>query len=435
MTTDLPAPPPDPTPGRRACAEFGRAARLSRRRFLGAAASAVAMTTVFGSVVRETAFAASSGGNVMVVLSMRGGLDGLGLVVPHGDAGYYAARPRIGVPVGALLEKDAMFGLHPSLAALAPLFASGRLAAVHAAGLPVPNRSHFEAMELIEDADPTSSERRGWVNRMSGLSAPDHAVVHLTSTIEPTLVTGPAPALAVKRLDDVRVVGADGDPAWSARRLDQLRTVWGSAEGPLADAGRSVLRTIDTVGPVAQRTYQPTAGVTYPSDWPAVELSTALRDTARLIKADIGTEVVNIDYGSWDMHAGYGTTEWGSMQAMNRGFADALAAFLADLAPVADRVTVVTISEFGRRVDENGSGGLDHGWGNVMLVAGGGVKGGRYYGSWPGLAPAGSTQGTELAVTTDFRDVLGEIATKRLGASIATAFPGHSYNPLGVIAT
>ncbi len=174
--------------------------------------------------------------------------------------------------------------------------------------------------------------------------------------------------------------------------------------------------------------------VTYPRVWPATDLSDALKDTARLIKADIGTEVVSIDYGSWDMHSDYGTTEWGDMQNMTEGLAGELDAFLRDLGPtLRSRVTVVTISEFGRRIKENGNRGLDHGWGNMMLVAGGGVKGGKYYGTWPGLG-TGTAVDDDLQVTTDYRDVLGEvIGTRFPDRSLSSVFPGLSPSPLGLM--
>jgi uncharacterized protein (DUF1501 family) len=424
-----------------ACEEFSRSAGLSRRRLLQgmvAAGGVSVATSLFGQAVRQTAFGATTGGNIVVVISLRGGIDGLGLVVPHGDPAYYTARPTIGVPKNTLLSADSMFGLHPNLQKLQWLFTAGELAAVHAVGMAVPNRSHFAAMEEIEDADPSSSARRGWVNRMIGLDADAGPLeaVHFTSSMQPTMLVGPEPTLAADRLHDVSLAGADprwDDASWQNRRTSQLETVWGSAAGVLGVAGRSALDTVATVAPVAAQAYTPQNGVTYPTNWPATDLSAALKDTAQLIRADLGTEVVSIDYGSWDMHSDYGTVEWGDMQSMTAGFAGALDAFMRDLGTLRSKVTVVTISEFGRRVEENGSRGLDHGWGNVMLLAGGGVKGGQYYGSWPGLGDGNLVEG-DLAVTTDYRNVLGEVVDKRLGRSVSTVFPGLSYSPLGVIA-
>jgi uncharacterized protein (DUF1501 family) len=424
------------TPRAGCCREFDRAAGVSRRRFLqgvAAASGAGIATSVFGDAFRQTAYAATTGGNVLVVISLRGGIDGLGMVVPHADPAYYTARPTIGVPRGALLAQDAMFGLHPAMKPLEWAFTGGELAAVHAVGLQVPNRSHFSAMEEVEDADPASSARRGWVNRMIGLDQrndPSEAV-HLSSSIVPTMLAGPAPVLAADRVDQISLVGAEKADGWSDRRRRQLDMMWGG-DSTLHSAFRSAVRTVDLIAPVAAKEYKP--AVTYPRAWPASDLSDALKDTAQLIKADVGTEVVSIDYGSWDMHSDYGTLEWGEMQSMIAGFAGALDAFLRDLGPtLRQRVTVVTISEFGRRIKENGNRGLDHGWGNMMLVAGGGVKGGKYYGTWPGLG-TGTAVDDDLLVTTDYRDVLGEVIGSRFPArSVAEVFPGLRHSPLGLM--
>jgi uncharacterized protein (DUF1501 family) len=420
------------------CREYERAAGLSRRRFLkgvAAAGTGAVTTTMFGDALRQTSFAATTGGNVLVVISLRGGIDGLGMVVPHGDPAYYAARPRIAVPKGSLVALDpkGMFGLHPRMKPLEWLFNSGELAAVHAVGMEQPNRSHFLAMEEVEDADPTSSTRRGWVNRMIGLdggSSPSEAV-HLTSSIVPAMLVGPSPTLSAERLDRVMLVGAENEYARNRRR--QLDTVWGSAKGSLGAAGRSALKAVDQLGPIAAKTYRPANGVVYPDKFPASDLSAALKDTAHLIRANVGTEVVSIDYGSWDMHSDYGTTEYGEMRGMVGGFAEALDAFMRDLDTLRSRVTVVTISEFGRRVAENGNHGLDHGWGNMMLLAGAGVRGGQYYGRWPGLGSGKLVEG-DLQVTTDYRNVLGEVITRRFpDRSTAKVFPGLSYRPLGLM--
>src|SRR3954452_22757887 len=183
------------------CREYAKASQLSRRRFLkgmAATSAAAVSTTMFGDALRQTSFGATTGGNVLVVISLRGGIDGLGMVVPHGDPAYYTARPTIAVPQNALVAPDSMFGLHPQMQPLEWLFTGGELAAVHAVGLSVPNRSHFSAMEEVEDADPGSTTRRGWVNRMIGLdSRPEPSeAIHLTDSIVPTMLAGPGPALA-----------------------------------------------------------------------------------------------------------------------------------------------------------------------------------------------------------------------------------------------
>jgi uncharacterized protein (DUF1501 family) len=417
------------------CEEFQRTANLSRRRFLGGVAAtgaAAATTSLFGQAVRQASYGGVTGGNVLVVISFRGGIDGLGMVVPHGDPAYYAARPRIAVPRASLIAKDEMFGLHPDLAPLQWMWDSGEMAAVQAVGMAQPNRSHFVAMELVEDAAPGSSLRQGWVNRMVGLDAGGVATdaVHLGNSTPPTLVSGPAASVATQELGDIRLVGSES--GWAGRRRGHLETMWGDSSSAMSNAARSALSTVSTLETIAARAYQPL--VPYPSGWPATDLSNALKDTARLIKSDIGTEVVSVDYGSWDMHDGYGNLEWGEMQNMTKAFAQSVSAFMQDLGPLRSKVTLVTISEFGRRVAENGNQGLDHGWGNMMMLVGGGVKGGRYYGQWPGLGSGNLVEG-DLKVTTDYRQVLGEVVHKRFpGKDVSKVFPGISFNPLGILA-
>jgi uncharacterized protein (DUF1501 family) len=414
------------------CDEYQRASALSRRRFLGgmaAAGTAAVTTSMFGQAVSQASFGATTGGNVMVVISFRGGIDGLGMVVPYSDRNYTALRGATALPPAKLLETDGTFGLHPGLAPLLPWWKQGAFAAVQAVGMPVPNRSHFAAMELIEDAAPGSSLRQGWVNRMVGLNARPTAVdaVHLGTSTPPTLVEGPAPTVSADSLSDVELTLADGE--WARRRRGHLRTMWKGVRGPLGAAAASALSTVDTLGPIGRKTYKP--AVAYPRDWPSTDFSDAMKNTAQLIKADIGTEVVSIDFGSWDMHDNAGGLG-GEFDRMTSGFADVLAAFLADLGPHAPRVTVVTISEFGRTVKVNGSGGFDHGWGNMMLVLGAGVKGGYYAPSWPGLPDGVSSN--ELAFRVDYRRVLGEIVSKRFPAKdITQVFPDVPYAPLGVL--
>ncbi|QNN54066.1 DUF1501 domain-containing protein [Nocardioides mesophilus] len=416
------------------CAEFEKSAGLSRRRFLAgmAAASGAAVgVQMFGDAVRQTSFGATVDTNVLVVISLRGGVDGMGIVVPHGDPGYYAARPTIAVPSSRLVAKDAMFGLHPQMAPLKWLWDAGELTAVQAVGLPVPNRSHFLAMEEVEDADPTSSVRRGWVNRMVGLGGGEkpYEAVNFGGSITPTALVGPAPTLSTSDLDGVTLTGTTN--GYGSRRRAQLRTVWGSDPGPLGDAARSALATVGDLAPIVATTYKP--AVVYPRGYPSAGLSDALQDTAQLIKAQVGTQVVSIDYGSWDMHSDYGTLDYGEMQSMVGGFAAVVNAFMRDLGTLRSRVTLVTISEFGRRVAQNGNRGLDHGWGNMMLLMGGGVRGGQYHGSWPGLG-SGSLVDGDLAVRTDYRDVLADVLEARFpDRSLAEVFPGFVRNRVGVM--
>ena len=422
---------PDRTVTDQCCRDYAVAA-TSRRGFLRGLAAASG-ATMFGSAFVQTTFAppaeAAVNSNVIVALSLRGGADMLSLVVPHGDPGYYRARPTIAVPAGSLLKADAMFGLHPALAPLGALWDRQQLAAVTAVGLAVPNRSHFGAMEEIEDANPGDAARSGWLNRTLGLDAtrsPSEGV-HVGSGMLPTALYGEQPALAIGEVDAIRLNGPSG-----AARAEALNQVWAKTGGDLGNAARSALSTSRQFNGVTGRAYVPATGVRYPDS----DLSDALKESARLIKAGLGVRAITVDYGSWDMHAGLGEvgdTRPASMHAMATGLAQALAAFYADLGTLADRVTLVTLTEFGRRVAENGSRGLDHGWGNTMLLMGAGVRGGRYYGTWPGLGAANLTDG-DLAVTTDYRSVLAEVLAARFNVSAAQVFPGLQPEAIGVMA-
>ncbi|MDN4160014.1 DUF1501 domain-containing protein [Nocardioides abyssi] len=407
------------------CDEYA-ATSVGRRGLLRGAALLGAVST-FGTTVVTTSQGTAWGApasSVIVVLSMRGAADGLSLVVPHGDPTYYAARPRIAVPAASLLAKDAMFGLHPALAPLVPLWNAGKLAAVHATGLPVANRSHFAAMEEVEDADPGSSARVGWLNRLLGADALTSPVQGLAvgSAAAPASFVGTQPVMTMPDLATVTVAG--GDPANPQdARLRSLRTMWGSSATAM---GSGVRTSLAGSAALKQATAQPDRSASYP----ATGLGQALSAVARTLRADIGVSLVTVDQGDWDMHTDQGTATSGRLVTNATDFAKAVAAFSADLGPVADKVTLVTISEFGRRVAENANAGTDHGWGNVMFVAGAGVKGGRYLGTWPGLQ---NTLDADLAVTTDYRSVLAEVVASRTTASTAAVFPGFRRERVGVM--
>jgi uncharacterized protein (DUF1501 family) len=361
-------------------------------------------------------------GSVLVLLSLRGAADGLSLVVPHGDPAYYAARPRIGVPQTALLAPDPMFGLHPALAPLLPMWNAGTLAAVHATGMATPNRSHFAAMEAIEDAAPGSSERNGWLNRLLG-ELPGASPLQGTAVGNqvPTSLFGANPAFVVGRVDQAKVAGTDDD----GRRLAALQHAW-KGSGPMGRAVRDAISGAQSFG-AARDLPAGTPSTAYPSS----QLGTALSDVSRIVRSGVGAEVITVDQGDWDMHTDLGTLEWGEMKRNAGDLAASIAAFFADLGPASERVTLVTLSEFGRRVKENDDYGTDHGFGNVMFVAGAGVRGGRYHGTWPRLT---NSLDADLLVTTDYRSVLTEVVTRRFGVSVAQVFPGFTPQTVGVMA-
>ena len=248
-----------------------------------------------------------------------------------------------------------MFGLNAQMAPLMPWWNSGDFAAVQAVGMNQPNRSHFAAMELIEDADPGSAQRVGWVNRMIGMNTGEEATeaVHINSTMTPGMLFGPQATLSTRGLNALRIAGTDNGR--TEARYRQLTTSWGQTPGTLGDAARSALQISRGYAQTLGGPYTPANGAHYPTDYPAHDLADALRDTAHLIKTNVGTEVVSIDFGGWDMHAGYGSNESGAMHHMVGGLAKSLAAFMTDLGALRQKVTLVTISEFGRRVEENGT--------------------------------------------------------------------------------
>ncbi len=418
---------PDTGVGACACPEY-RA--LSRRGVLvgGAAlAGAAATTTVIGEAVVQTAAAATvPARSTMVVLSLRGAADGLSMIVPHGDAAYYRARPRISVPASSLWGGDGFFGWHPSLRPLEPLWDSGRLAAVHAVGLPAPNRSHFSAMEEVEDAAPGSSERVGWLNRLIGLDTDRTSPLQALNVDEgalPASLVGPEQTMSAAAVEDVVIAGTNSA---DSRRADALHTLWDGRDDPLGRSARNAFRAVADFGPARRTAAGPANGARYP----AGDLGKAMATASRVIKGDVGTEVVTIDHGSWDMHSGLGTLEWGAMQRSCTELSQSLGAFFTDLGPLGDRVTVVVLTEFGRRVKENANRGLDHGFGSIMMLLGAGVRGGAFYGSFPDL---GTEVDSDLTVTTDYRSVLAEVVAKRFGASTAAVFPGFNPSPLGLM--
>jgi uncharacterized protein (DUF1501 family) len=412
----------------------GLSRRTLLRRLATAGALGATMTLVdgFGPNTRY-AFAAAPAaysGDVLVVLSLRGGFDGLNAIVPSGDPGYLKARPGIGIPQAALIPADGIFGLHPALAPLKPFWDAGTFGAVHAVGQASASRSHFQAMAELERAAPESSLRTGWLDRTIGTRSAGTVfqAAQVGSTQVAPALAGPNPEMSLSSIKDFDLQGA-GDPDERARWTTALRAMHVGSPLAVGDPARAALGAVRTTSEMTAETYTPANGADYPAD---SNLGAALRDVARLIKQKVGLQVACVDEGDWDMHAGMGGADSGWMHDHLAELAQSLAAFATDLGPAMDGVTVVTLSEFGRRVAENGSGGVDHGHGNAVLMLGGGVVGGRVHGAWPGLAEADLVDG-DLAGVTDYRLVLGEILTKRCGlGSLSDVFPGLTGTPLGV---
>ena len=404
-----------------------------RREFLRAAVSGVA-TAVWPAWLPRMSFAPSQialRGDVLICVFLRGAADALNMVVPHGEARYYDLRPTLAIPrpddrrakaTGRALDLDGFFGLHPALAPLMPAWRAGHLALVHACGAPDESRSHFQAMELMERGiGEATGPASGWIGRHlatldNGNSSPLRAI-GLGSQV-PRALQGAVPAAALRSITDFHL---GGDPRATARFRATLAALYGGGDSALDAKGREtldLLDTLDTLDPVA---YRPAHGARYPQS----DFGLGLRQVAMLVKAEVGLEVACLDLGGWDTHIAQGGVE-GQLAALLRDLATGLAALYDDLRDHADRLLVVTLSEFGRRAGENGGQGTDHGHGGAMLLIGGGVIGGRVRGRWPGLAAEQLVGPGDLAVTTDYRDILGELVRQRLGnARLDRVFPGY----------
>jgi uncharacterized protein (DUF1501 family) len=415
------------------CAEGAAASAFTRRSLLKAIGIGTVAVAAGPMVGMRAAFAADPGwtGDTLVVLSLRGGFDGLSAIAPIGDPMYAAWRPGIAVPAAAAFQLDSMFGMHPGLAALQPLWAANNLAFVHAAGMSAPNRSHFSAMDEMERAAPGTSARTGWLDRAVGLHAaggPFGAVQMGSSSIPESLV-GPVPVLGMDSIGSFQLSGPSQNPTSRAKWGTVINALHDTAPPGLQDAASVTLSALETAATLKAAGYTPANGAVYPNS----DVANALKNAAQLIKADVGLRVLTIDLGDWDMHAGLGTVGNGWMRDKLVDLGGSLAAFAKDLGTFLDTTTLVTISEFGRRVEENESGGVDHGWGNVMMVLGGHVVS-TVHGTWPGLANANLTNG-DLTVTTDYRAVLADILVNRTGAStdqVKQVFPTYDGTTIGI---
>jgi uncharacterized protein (DUF1501 family) len=415
------------------CAD-DRRTTLTRRGVLGRALAAGAAGAFAGlvgdQVSTQLAFAAGRySGDTLVLLSLRGGFDGLSAIVPAGDPAYYTARPDIAVPKSRLIGGTSRFGLHPALAPLLPFWKAGTFGAVQAVGQPAPNRSHFSAMEELERAAPGTSVRTGWLDRMLGGLGADNPLhgVSVGSMMPARVLAGPAPDLGMKSIKDFVLAGDEPGRPMAAT----MKALYAGAPAALSRPAGQAMSSLAATKALTATAYRPANGAVYPDD----TLGRALRDVAQLIKGRAGLMAACVDSGDWDIHENLGAAVPGKrMHDKLAQLAAALAAFATDLGRTGmQRVTLVTVSEFGRRVRQNGSNGLDHGYGNAMLLLGGGVAGGKVHGRWPGLDERHLVDG-DLAVTTDYRAVIGEILHKRCGlASTRAVFPTLGATTTGVV--
>jgi uncharacterized protein (DUF1501 family) len=418
-----------------ACGEYRS---LSRRAFIRRGAAAAAVMSVPGWLPRVSyAQTFASSRDVIVCVFLRGGMDGLSVVVPYGEAEYYRMRPTIAVPrpdstsTNRALDLNGFFGFPPAMAALLPAYRAGHLLAVQATGSIDPSRSHFDAQHYMEVGVPGQSALvTGWLGRHLATRSPEKPNAPLRAlsfTFGLTETLGGAP-LALP-IPDPANFGLTGTSASRSQRESWLGTAYERETDPLRSSALNTQRTISTLAALNINAYQPSGGTVYPN----TTFARALRSTAALVRADVGVEAVQIDLGGWDTHASQAPLT-GSMATTMRTLAEGLAAFHADLegASQLGRVTVVAMSEFGRNVRENGSQGTDHGRGNCMFVMGGAVAGGRVMARWPGLLQLQDNQ--DLMVTLDHRDILAEIVSKRLGnQALGVVFPGHTPNMPGAI--
>ena len=382
---------------------------LSRRIFLRDGAFALVTLGFAPSFLARTAHAASGGARRLIAIFQRGAVDGLSLVVPFGDRAYYDARPSIAIASPAdrdsgAIDLDGFFAFHPRLEPLAPLWKRGQLAIVHACGSPDSTRSHFDAQDFMETATPgVKSTGDGWLNRYlhakrAEAASPFRAVALAPQT--PRMLRGAEPSLALARLDQFAVRGPFGD---------QLERAY-----PAAYDAIRMLRDADP------SRYAPEHG----ADYPRSPFGQALMQIAQLTKANVGLEVAYAEIGGWDTHVNQGSAV-GQLAARLDDFGRSIAALAADLGDSLEDTVILTMSEFGRAVNENGNRGTDHGHGNAMLVIGGGVSGGKVYGRWPGLAVEQRYDRRDLAITTDFRNVFAEIVVRHLKVSDPKpVFPG-----------
>jgi len=412
---------------------------MNRRIFLKSGALSLVTLGLSPSFLRRTAFAAQlprlSRGKTLIVLFQRGAADALNVVVPFGDKGYYAARPQLaiaaptnGVGAAGAIDLDGYFGLHPALSPFKPLWDRKMLVPIHAVGSPSATRSHFDAQDYMETGTPDlKGTPDGWLNRYlatrgtceqgcaPGATLPFRAVSMTAQT--PRILEGSTPTVSMNSIDEFSIRTNGGE---SEKRIEALYRT-GSSD-LVHGSGSDMFEALKVLRSANPQQYKATGGAEYPKS----PFGQHLLQIAQLIKSDVGLEVAFADVGGWDTHVNQGGAQ-GQLAGRLTDFSSSIAALVADLGDRMDDVVILTMSEFGRTVRQNGTGGTDHGHAGAMFVIGGALKGAqKVHGKWPGLAPEQLNEGRDLALTTDFRAVFGEIASKHLGASqLDKIFPGY----------
>ncbi|MBK9006181.1 MAG: DUF1501 domain-containing protein [Anaerolineae bacterium] len=412
--------------------------QISRRDFLKLAGS-FAVAPALPAWMPRMAFAPQGvqpAGDILVVVFQRGGMDGISAVIPHGDPHYYENRSALAIPEPedgsdkTGIDLDGFFGLHPSLRPLKDLWDEKTLALVHAVGSPDPTHSHFDAMDYMERGTPgEKSIPTGWIGRHLQTApwqneSPFRAIG--MGGVMQAALRGPIPVTTLKSISDFHLQGDVSQLTEIRARLESLYNLGSSLDGDAVET----FNAVNILDKIDVNNYTPSGGAAYPE----TEFGMAMKQVAQIAKAEIGLEVACVDIGGWDTHNQQGQLE-GELPTLLNEFSSGLASLYHDLGDRAKNVTIVTMSEFGRRVKENASDGTDHGHGNCMFVLGGGVNGGKVYGQWPGLAPENLYEGIDLNITTDYRDVLGEVVEKRLkNPALVDVFPMYTdWKNLGVV--
>jgi uncharacterized protein (DUF1501 family) len=403
---------------------------ITRRVFVRNSALTVVGTAAVPSFLARAAFGAetTSRPKRLVVIFQRGAADGLNIVVPHGERQYYALRPSINIPKKSIIDLDGFFGLHPSLAPFQALWQQRHLAIVHAAGSPDPTRSHFDAQDFMETGTPgVKATEDGWLNRSlaplpSTIQSPTFRAIAIGSSL-PRILSGSRPAVAINNVNEFAVGGRNPKASPAASAFEAMYDH--SSDSILHSTGEETFDAVRMLKAAVPTKYEPAPGANYPKG----RFGDSVRQLAQLIKANLGVQVAFADIGGWDHHVNEGAVE-GQLANVLSDFSQSLSALWIDLGDLAEDTVIVTMSEFGRTARENGNRGTDHGHANVMFVLGGPVKGGKVYGRWPGLDQSQLYEGRDLALTTDFRQVVGEAISRHLGnKNLAQVFPGYDNQP------
>jgi uncharacterized protein (DUF1501 family) len=374
---------------------------------------------------------------ILVAIFQRGAADGLNVVVPHGEKAYYSMRPTIAIPrptddpaknADAAIDLDGFFGLHPSLGPLKPLWDAKHLAIVDAVGSPDPTRSHFDAQDYMESGTPGfKGTNDGWMNRalpkVEGKASPVRAVS--LGPVLPRAMRGAQPAVSLQNIDAFQVRNAEASKMFEEMYVN-------TKDKMMQATGKDTFEAVAMLQAIQRQSYTPAGGADYPRD----AFGQSLRQIAQLIKSNVGVEMAFADIGGWDHHVNEVAQRPGQGILANKlsDLGRSLAAFWQDMGDRMEDVVVVTMSEFGRTAKENGNRGTDHGHANCMFAMGGPVKGGKVYGKWPGLEKEQLYEGRDLALTTDFRDVLGELVSRHIGnGNVKTVFPGYEPKLVGLV--